>query len=142
MANYLKMGQQETILSLHQQGWSKRKIARELGVDRGAVRRILRECHRTHEATVSENSKPPTPCEVLTGAEGAVEAKPPTPAQVLTGTPCAAAVSLGHRSKCEAHRELIEQKLDSSVRTPFLQRCKSSREGGWPDLATDLYRAP
>jgi hypothetical protein len=37
--NQLKVNQQETILTLHGQGWSKRRIARELGVDRLTVRR-------------------------------------------------------------------------------------------------------
>ncbi len=41
MANHLKMEIRETILSLHRRGWSKRRIARELGVDRSAVRRAL-----------------------------------------------------------------------------------------------------
>ncbi len=34
----LKVFQQLTIIALAQQGWSKRKIARKLGVDRSAVR--------------------------------------------------------------------------------------------------------
>ena len=41
--NELKVTQQQTIVALHQQGWSKRKIARELGVDRQTVRRYLAE---------------------------------------------------------------------------------------------------
>ena len=39
--NQLKVNQQQTIISLYQQGWSKRRIARELGVDRVTVRRYL-----------------------------------------------------------------------------------------------------
>ena len=39
--NELKVTQQQTIVALHNQGWSKRKIARELGVDRQTVRRYL-----------------------------------------------------------------------------------------------------
>jgi hypothetical protein len=34
MPNLLKVAMIETILSLHQRGWSQRRIARELGVDR------------------------------------------------------------------------------------------------------------
>ena len=37
MANHLGMAMIHAILTLHQRGWSKRRIARELGVDRGAV---------------------------------------------------------------------------------------------------------
>lgn len=42
MANRLKMAWIETIFSLHEQGWSARRIARELGVDRETVARHLR----------------------------------------------------------------------------------------------------
>lgn len=34
----LKVNQRQTIVSLHEQGWSKRKIARELALDRATVR--------------------------------------------------------------------------------------------------------
>jgi transposase len=39
--NQLKVNQQQTIVALHAQGWSKRRIARELGLDRLTVRRYL-----------------------------------------------------------------------------------------------------
>ena len=70
MANHLKMAERETIVALHRQGWSKRRIARELGVDRGAVRRLLRVSSRPNSGeAASESSKAPTPVEVLTGSE-------------------------------------------------------------------------
>ena len=55
--NELKVNQQHAIAALDQQGWSKRKIARELGVDRSAVRRYL----------AGTEAKPPTPPQ--TGSE-------------------------------------------------------------------------
>jgi transposase len=42
MPNQLKVAMIETILSLRQRGWSKRRIARELGIDRETVARHLR----------------------------------------------------------------------------------------------------
>ena len=39
--NQLKVNQQQTIVALFEQGWSKRRIARELGLDRLTVRRYL-----------------------------------------------------------------------------------------------------
>ena len=42
MPNLLKVAMIETILSLRQRGWSKRRIARELGIDRETVARHLR----------------------------------------------------------------------------------------------------
>lgn len=39
--NQLKVNQQQSILLLRQQGWSKRRIARELALDRGTMRKYL-----------------------------------------------------------------------------------------------------
>jgi transposase len=48
----LKVNQQQSIRTLHEQGWSKRRIARELGLDRATVRKYL--------AGVSESPTPHT----------------------------------------------------------------------------------
>ena len=119
MANHLKMAERETILTLHRQGWSKRRIARELGVDRGTVRRVLRanrelsngESPAVTHGTAETHSKTPTPAEVLTGSPTTGSSKTPTPVEVLTGSPKAT----GGRSKCEAYRQEIEQKLKSGL---------------------------
>ena len=42
MANRLKVVIVETILRLHASGWSQRRIARELAIDRETVRRYVR----------------------------------------------------------------------------------------------------
>ena len=39
--NQLKVNQQHTIVSLFEQGWSKRRTARELDRDRATVRKYL-----------------------------------------------------------------------------------------------------
>ncbi len=39
--NQLKVNEQQSIIALRERGWSKRKIARELGLDRVTVRRYL-----------------------------------------------------------------------------------------------------
>ena len=41
MSNVLKVSLQETICTLHGRGWSRRRIARELGIDRETVGRYL-----------------------------------------------------------------------------------------------------
>jgi transposase len=52
MANHLKVAMIHAIVMLHQRGWSKRRIARELGVDRGSVGRRLA---RANAASGSDN---------------------------------------------------------------------------------------
>lgn len=43
MANHTSMGAREAITRLYEQGWKKRRIARELSLDRKTVRRYIRE---------------------------------------------------------------------------------------------------
>ena len=43
MANLLKMAIIETIRTLHRRGWSQRRIAAELGINRETVARYLRQ---------------------------------------------------------------------------------------------------
>lgn len=65
--NQLKVHTQQSILTLAGRGWAKRRIARELGLDRATVRKYL-----------AEASKSPTP---QPGSGDCLEAKSPTPPQ-------------------------------------------------------------
>lgn len=42
MSNLLKMAVSESICALHRHGWSQRRIANELGINRETVARYLR----------------------------------------------------------------------------------------------------
>jgi len=88
----LKVNQQHTIVALRLQGWSKRRIARELGLDRATVRKYLAQA----------DSKSPTP------QTGSAELPPPkSPTNPQTGS----ATRFGPMSSCEPWREQIEQAL-------------------------------
>ena len=60
----LKVNQQQTIAALTQQGWSKRRIARELGLDRATVRKYAKGAepatNPTPGSTTASDSKPAT----------------------------------------------------------------------------------
>jgi transposase len=74
MANRLKMALIETIQSLAQRGWSQRRIARELKVDRETVAKHLRDGHQ-----------PPRPANAPLGSPA--EGDPSQPASAPLGSP-------------------------------------------------------
>jgi predicted transcriptional regulator len=89
MSNVLKVSLQTTIYSLADRGWSQRRIASELGINRETVGRYLRL------------SKPAIS---ITGKEqGDAESKP---AISITG------IGAGRRSHCEPLAEAIAAKVE------------------------------
>ncbi len=58
MANVLKMTIVQSILSLHAQGWSQRRIADQLGIDRETVSRYVRLARSAVQPNPSDLSKP------------------------------------------------------------------------------------
>jgi len=139
MANRLKMAMIHAILTLHQRGWSQRRIARELGVDRGAVGRHLAAAAVVQPnpplgsdvcAAGVEDSKAATPAEnpppgsdaVITGilarvGEAAAAPKPATnPPPGSEGVPPAPATAAsGPASDCEPWRAVIEEKVSQGL---------------------------
>lgn len=94
MSNQLKMDTVHAIYTLDAQGWSQRKIARELGIHRSTVARHL-------------GSKP---AKVPTGSE--VGSEPPTEALAQPENRPAEPRS---RSECEPYRAVIEGKLQQGL---------------------------
>jgi IS30 family transposase len=92
--NQLKVTQQQTIVALHEQGWSKRRIAREFAVDRKTVRRYLAQASRAK-----------SPANPQTGSEPQISKSPApqTGALALGGS--------GPDSLCEPWKERIETAL-------------------------------
>ena len=56
MSNYLKVSMQETINSLYKKGWSQRRIARELEVNRRTVKKYILNNHS--KCTISTTGSP------------------------------------------------------------------------------------
>src|SRR5262245_4686036 len=53
MANQLRMALIDSIFMLHQRGWSQRRIARELGIDRATVARHLQQGSPKSKAAIA-----------------------------------------------------------------------------------------
>src|SRR5437870_135247 len=106
--NELKVHLQQAIVGLHQQGWSKRRIARELGLDRGTVGKYLPagDSKPAIPLTGSEPIPDPKPAISLTGSPEGAEAKP---AIVPTGLPA------GRQSLCEPWREQIDLAVQTGL---------------------------
>ena len=97
MANQLKMAKVQTILTLHRQGWSQRRIAEELGIDRGTVARYV--------GGASKPAKAPTGSDVQKQPEAPTGSEAENQPQVPTG-------SVATRSDCEPFRAVILAKLE------------------------------
>jgi transposase len=111
MANQLKMAVVQAILTLVGLGWSQRRIAKELGLDRETVARYVQG--------PSADSKPAT--NPIPGSEPFSEARVGTkavrnPIPGSDGTPvlCPSPRS-GPESLCEPFRAVIEEKLEQGL---------------------------
>lgn len=118
MANQLKMAKVHSILTLRERGWSQRRIARELGIDRGTVRRHLELAagggggqNRPNPPTGSGSQNRPNP------ATGSVAQNRPNPPTGSAGPP----------SKCEPYRQAILAGLERGL----------SRQRVWQDLVAE-----
>lgn len=104
MANWLKMAMVQTIEALFRQGWSRRRIAREVGIHRETVGKYIQQL----------TAGPPKPANPTLGKEadcgppGAFSAEMGGPKPATEATPGTAGVP----SKCETLRAAILSKLE------------------------------
>jgi transposase len=102
MSNVLKVSLQTTIYGLADRGWSQRRIARELGIDRETVGRYLRLAKGSKPAISTPGSggdRESKPAILTVGAEEGRETKP-------------AISTAGRKSQCEPWTEVILAKVE------------------------------
>lgn len=95
MANLIKVAITHSIQTLYSRGWSKRRIARELGLDRETVARYIR-------IGLERESKPAIPA---ISTAGSPDSKP---AISTAGKP-------GRPSQCNPFREKIQQRIQAGL---------------------------
>lgn len=105
--NILKVSLQHSILTLAEHGWSRRRIARELGLDRETVGRHLRLARAKPAIPLAGTPSEATakPAISLTGSEEELVSKP---AIVHTG-------SAGRQSLCVPLQEVIEAAIQAGL---------------------------
>ena len=99
MANQLKMATVQSILTLHERGWSGRRIADELDVDRGTVSRYV-ELARQASQPVAEAISKPANAPITRAGQSALSNPASAPVGALSGP----------QSDCQPWREIIEAK--------------------------------
>jgi transposase len=106
MANILKMHEQNTIAELAVKGWSRRRIARELNIDRKTVRRYLKAAAKSPTISTSGSSD-------STGLKSPISTpdEPTGPESVAEALKAQA----GRPGFCEPHRKLVERKLEAGL---------------------------
>ena len=107
MSNVLKASLQTTIYSLADRGWSQRRIASELGINRETVRRYLRLAKPAISTADSEEGADRNPAISITGKQA--EHADSKPAISIAGT------GAGRRSRCEWLAEVISAKLEAGL---------------------------
>ena len=99
MANQLKMDMVNAILTLKQRGWSQRRIARELGINRETVAKYI---NLPDAGPKPATNAPP-------GSEGSKPANAP-PGFVDEAIP-----KFGPENQCEPFRKVVQDKLQSGL---------------------------
>jgi transposase len=135
MANVLKMAKIQSIQQLHAAGWSQRRIASELEIDRGTVARYLRSASSHPNAAIlpagsdgpnaaTFSALPAPAAEPAAGNDGADCAPGSNPAILPAGSGgeilapaerSASPLPRGRPGQCERYRELIQTRLDRQL---------------------------
>jgi transposase len=110
MSNQIKMATTTSLIELYERGWSQRRIARELGLNRETVTRYI----RMHAA---QGAKPAIPPAGSNGADGPKPAIPPagTDGPADSKPAISPAGISGRPSLCRPHHEFVMTCLERGL---------------------------
>jgi transposase len=143
MPNLLKVAMIDTILSLHQRGWSQRRIARELGIDRETVARHLRQAPAAPKPANApigseEDDRDSKPANAPIGSEEDDRDSKPANAPIGSTGPVTSAdqppaageqQAAGRASDCEPWRATIQAKLDLGLSAQRIHQDLATEHG-------------
>jgi transposase len=126
MANHLGMAVVETILSLHGRGWSQRRIAEELGINRETVARQLSQAQNESK-----------PASAPTGSDESAPGSKPASAPTGSSSPSDSAerssvpirLAGNQRSACEPWQALIASMLEGGLSAQRIYQDLSGEHG-------------
>jgi len=133
MSNLLKMAVSESIRTLHRRGWSQRRIADELGINRETVARYLRLAEPApkpaNAPTGSEESHGASkPANALTGFEENLGTAEPAGA-IPSPRPDPQPRGCGRASGCEPWRDIIRAKCELGLHAQRIYQDLSAEHG-------------
>jgi transposase len=119
MSNHLKVAMIDVILSLHRKGWSQRRIASELEINRETVARYLKQAGA---APKPANAPPgsnnpgdePKPANAPPGSDS-LEIAPNTDVPLLCSASGDGTRGRGRLSDCEPWRDIIQSKCNQGL---------------------------
>ena len=141
MANQLKMANIQSILALHHNGWSNRRIAKELCIHRDTVGRYI--C-LSREQDLPASQADSKPAKAIIGSnDSGNDPGQAKPAKALTGSVSQSSQSLSAevgeggsaagipltRSECEPFREIIKAKLGQGLTAQRIHQDLAAEHG-------------
>ena len=119
MSNRLKVAMIDVILSLHRKGWSQRRIATELEINRETVARYLKQARAAPKPAIapsgSDSPEPaPKPAIAPPGSDS-LEIAPNADVPPLTSASDDGSRARGRPSDCEPWRDIIQSKCNQGL---------------------------
>jgi transposase len=119
MSNYLKLAMIDLILSLRRKGWSQRRIARELDLNRETVARYLKQARGDPKPAIAppgpdNRDAAPKPAIAPPGSSSLDTVLNPD-VSPLGSTRDGSRRSRGRASECEPWRDIIQSKCDQGL---------------------------
>ncbi len=111
MSNVLQVNHQEAIRSLQQKGWSKRRIARELGLHRNTVSRCVEPEAKCTDISVAGSEE----SEKLKCTSSTSKSIPGSPVSAEGKSDAKACAGAGRKSRCEPLAESIRAWMEAGL---------------------------